>query len=137
MTIYDEHEGSFPSDFVSPTNSISKDESASKVEQKSKRKHRLGLSAKPAPASAAVQGTGAEKKRTQDIADSIDLGMEVTPDQSRRDYPEVERRRGTVAGHGEPNRIVKKGDGRLDLRDVRRASIGAGLHGGKRRCSVG
>ena len=136
-TIYDEHDGVMPSEFDSPTNSLSKEAPTSTVKQKPKRKHRLGLAGKPAPGSVAVQGTKNEKKRTQEIADSLDLGLELTPNTTSGKGSDIERRRGTVIGVGEPNKIVRKGDGRLDLREEKRASIGAGLHGGKRRSSVG
>ena len=74
--------------------------------------------------------------RTQEIADSLDLGMELTPDLSSGSGQDVERRE-TVAEVGEPNRIISKGDGRLEFRNGKTATVGRGLHGGKRRVSVG
>lgn len=77
----------------------------------------------------------------QGIAASLDLEADLSADlgPARSDGPrmEVERRRGTVVGVEEPNRIVSGGDARLDVEEETRASIGAGLHGGKRRRSIG
>ncbi|KAL6713492.1 hypothetical protein ACLMJK_008957 [Lecanora helva] len=136
-TIYDEQAGTIPSDFVSPTNSLSKESPAPAVKRKSKRRHRIGLTGKPAPASAGVEGTKTEKNRTQQIADSLDLGMELSPDLPDGQEADVPRRRGTVAAAGEPIRVIRNGDPKLKLKDGKRAGVGANVHRGERRASVG
>lgn len=140
-TIYDEANGNVPSEFASPNNFLSKESPTARVKKKSKRRFRLGSSAKAAPANVGVEGTKKEKKRVQHIADSLDLGAdpdaEVEPAGSAGQGIEVERRRETVVGFEEPNRIMKNGDGRLDFRDQGMASIGLRLPGGKRRSSIG
>lgn len=99
------------------------------------------MSGKPTSTSAVVNGTEKEKKRVQGIADSLDLGADLSadlePPPSNGPGMGVERRRGTVSGVGEPNRVVRQGDGRLNIKEGRRGSIGMGLHGRKKRWSVG
>ncbi len=86
------------------------------------------------PAHAVVKGSEKEKKRTQGIADSLDLGAEMIGGE-RGEGMQVERRRETVVG-GEPIRVVREGDGRLGLREGGRVSVGVGVRGRKRRSSV-
>lgn len=141
-TIYNEADATIPSEFNSPSNSLSKDAAApastlaSKAKVKPKRMQRLGLSGKAAPASAAVDGTESEKKRVQEIADSLDLGADLEPSPGVLGDGETRRGTGVGAEVGEPNRVVRKGDRRLES-GGRRAVIGTSVHGGRRRCSVG
>ncbi len=85
------------------------------------------MSAKLASAGIVVEGTEKEKKRAQGIADSLDLVGDLGANQesppSNGPGIEAERSRGTVSGVGEPNRVVREGDGRLGIKDGRRASI--------------
>ena len=90
--------------------------------EKAKRK-RLGFR-RPAPASQGIEGTEKEKRRTQTIADSLDLGVGLAPDLEGG---------GTRPESGQPNRVVGKGDKRLERR---REAIITGMPVGKRR-SVG
>jgi len=140
-TVYDEADSILPSESTFPSNSLSKESPAATAKQKTKLKHRLRLSGKPAPAGAVVEGTEKEKKRVQGIADSLDLRSDLSADlepaPSKGPRMEVERRTGTAIGVGEPNQVIGEGNGRLGFKDERRASIGMGLYGGNRRCSVG
>jgi hypothetical protein len=82
------------------------------------------MSGKPLVAGAVVEGTEKEKKRVQGIADSLDLGADVRADQGPPTLDalesRVERRRGTVIGVAQPNRVISDGDGRLGIEAGRR-----------------
>lgn len=84
---------------------------------------------KPKPASVGIEGTEKEKKRMQEIADSLDLGLEV--EEGRRNAEG--KFKGVENVRGEPNRVVGRGDVRLERR---RESVTVVLPAGKRR-SVG
>ena len=70
-----------------------------------------------------------EKKRIQEIADSLDLGLEVKEGRMKAD----EKYNGADHAPGEPNRLIGRGNVRLERR---RESVAVVIPVGKRR-SVG
>ncbi|MCJ1274414.1 hypothetical protein MMC21_002210 [Puttea exsequens] len=136
-TIYDEakeYTYASTSTTTSPSDSLSKDPKdppSTKISQK--KKHRFSLTTKPAPASNGLDdATKSEKKRTQEIADSLDLGgdLEAMPEREG----DGKRRKGSegvsVGGGMEmPNRVIGMGQ-------RRKSSLVAQMPMGKRR-SVG
>lgn len=121
-TVYRETNAKPPSEFESPA--TSQDLPVAKSEKK---RRRLKFNHKPAPASHGIDGTEMELRRVQTIADSLDLGQELGLDLGGG--PDV----GYRTDHGEPNRVVKKEDARLDRW---REDVTSGMPVGKRR-SVG
>ena len=121
-TIYRETNAKLPSELESPA--TSQDLPVAKSEKK---RRRLKFNHKPAPASHGIEGTEMDLRRVQTIADTLDLGQELGPDLGGR--PNV----GYRTDHGQPNRVVKKEDARLDRW---REDVTSGMPVGKRR-SVG
>lgn len=103
----DEANGMLPSEFASPTISLSKNIPPS-TPGKYRRK-RLGFN-KPAPASEGIKGTEKEKKRVQTIADSLDFGSDLPVAEGVRDRRSQEPPLRARIDNSQLNRVVRKED---------------------------
>ena len=107
-TIYDEAKCPPPEEFCEPSASTVSHASKSKKPRRlsyTSGKRRFML-AKAAPASVAVEGTKAEKKRMQGIADSLDIGEDLEPAISDQAVDETDAKNEAVIAEEEPSLAI-------------------------------